>query len=101
MRMIPIERLPNQELTLNIDGTRWLLRLKVARSSMICDVLRDDEPLVLGQRIAVGTPIIPYRYLAGAGNFILLVDGEALPDWQQFGVTQQLAYVAPGELPDA
>ena len=101
MRLIPMEAVPNQELTLNIEGNRWLLRLKVAKSSMIADVYRNDAALLLGQRIAVGTPIIPYQYLQGAGNFILLVDGEELPDWRQFGVTQQLLYVEPGELGNA
>ena len=68
---------------------------------MIADVYRNDAALLLGQRIAVGTPIIPYQYLQGAGNFILLVDNEELPDWRQFGVTQQLLYVEPGELANA
>lgn len=101
MRLIPMEAVPNQELTLNIDGNRWLLRLKVAKSSMIADVYRNDVALLLGQRIAVGTPMIPYQYLQGAGNFILLVDNEELPDWKQFGITQQLLYVEPGELSNA
>ena len=98
MRLIPMEAVPNQELTLNIDGNRWLLRLKVAKSSMIADVYRNDAALLLGQRIAVGTPIIPYQYLQGAGNFILLVENEQLSDWRQFGITQQLLYVEPGRL---
>ena len=101
MRLIPIEAVPNQELTLNIDGNRWLLRLKVAKSSMIADVYRNDSALLIGQRIAVGTPMIPHQYLQSAGNFILLVDNEELPDWKQFGVTQQLLYVEPGELGNA
>lgn len=101
MRLIPIEAVPNQELTLYIDGNRWLLRLKVAKSSMIADIYRNDSALLLGQRIAVGTPMIPYQYLQGAGNFILLVDNEQLPDWKQFGITQQLIYVEPGEMGSA
>ena len=52
MRVVPIEPVPNQELTLNLDGVRWTLRLKVAQASMVADVLRNDDPLVLGQRIA-------------------------------------------------
>ena len=101
MRVVPIEPVPNQELTLNMDGVRWTLRLKVAQTSMVADVLRNDDSLVLGQRIAVGTPILPYAYMQGDGNFIFLTDNEQLPDWQQFGRTQQLLYVAPGELSNA
>lgn len=98
MRNIPIDPVPNQELPVNIDGNRWVIRLKVASVSMCADIILNDEPLVLGQRIAVGTPIIPYRYLALHGDFLLLVDDELLPDWRLFGSTQQLVYVPPGEL---
>lgn len=98
MRQIPIEPVPNQELSINVDGVRWTLRLKVAKTTMIADVLQNDTPIVVGQRICVGTPIIPYRYLAGRGNFIFLTDNEELPDYTQFGVTQQLIYTLPGEL---
>lgn len=98
MRVVPIGALPNQELSINVDNRRWTLRIKIGREAMCADVYLDDQPIVLGQRIAVGTPVIPYEYLGTQGNFILIVDGEELPDWQQFGITQQLLYVSPGEL---
>lgn len=98
MRTIPIDTLPNQELSINVEDNRWTIRLKVAQSSICADILLNDESLVLGQRIAVGTPIIPYDHLATAGNFILLVEGEDLPDWRKFNVSQQLLYISPGEL---
>lgn len=98
MRVVPIEALPNQELSINIDGNRWTLRIKVGRLCMFVDVYLNDVPVLLGQRIAVGTPVIPYDYLATEGNFILVVDDEQLPDWQQFGISQFLLYAAPGEI---
>lgn len=98
MRTLPIEAMPNQQLSINIDGNRWTVRLKIAVNSMFADIYLNDEPLILGQRIAVGTPVIPYDYLATAGNFIFVVEGDALPDWTQFGITQQMLYVSPGEL---
>ena len=101
MRTVPIESLPNQQLSINVNDDRFVIRLKVATSSMIADVYCNDEAVILGQRIAVGTPIIPYDYLCAQGNFILIVDGEDLPDWQKFGVSQQLLYVSPGELIDS
>lgn len=99
MRNIPISAVPNQQITLTIGSNRWSIRLKVAVSSMIADILLNDQTVIVGQRIAVGTPIIPYDYLSSDGNFILLVDGNDLPDWQKFGVSQQLVYVTPDELP--
>lgn len=98
MRNIPIATVPNQELSVTLNGNRWVLTLKVGTNSMIADVVLNDQPIVLGQLIAVGTPIIPYKYLQGSGNFLLLVENDELPDWQKFNSTQQLVFVEPGEI---
>ena len=98
MRNIPIATVPNQELSVTLNGNRWVLTLKVGANSMIADVVLNDQPIVLGQLIAVGTPIIPYEYLQGSGNFLLLVENDELPDWQKFNSTQQLVFVEPGEI---
>ena len=98
MRNIPIESTPNQSLTVNLDGNRWFLRIKECRGVMACDVSLDDVPILQGIRICPGTPIIPYEYLQGNGNFLLLVDREELADWSQFGMSQSLIYVSPGEI---
>lgn len=98
MRLVPLQAIPNQRLTLTLDGNRWDLTIKQARTSMIADVTLNDTPVMQGVRFCVGTPLIPYRYLQGAGNFLLLVDNEQLPDWRQFGASQVLVYVSPGEV---
>lgn len=98
MRNIPIEELPNQSLTVTADGKRWSLRIKDCNGSMVCDVSIDDEPVLQAVRICPGTPIIPYEYLQGDGNFLLLVNDEDLPDWRMFGVNQSLVYVSTGEI---
>ena len=98
MRNIPIAAVPNQELSVTLNGNRWVLTLKVGTTSMIADVVLNDQPIVLGHLIAVGTPIIPYEYLQSSGNFLLLVENDELPDWQKFNATQQLVFVEPGEI---
>lgn len=98
MKNIPLEALPNQSLTVNVDDLRWYLRIKECNGVMACDVSLNDEPLLLGTRICPGTPIIPYEYLQGNGNFLLLVDNEDLADWEKFGVSQSLVYVSPEEI---
>ena len=98
MRNIPIAAVPNQELSVTLNGNRWVLTLKVGTNSMIADVVLNNQPIVLGQLIAVGTPIIPYEYLQGSGNFLLLVENDELPDWQKFNTTQQLVFVEPDEI---
>jgi hypothetical protein len=97
MQDVPLEPIPNQTLTLTLDGNRWTLTIKQAVTSMIADISLNDVPLMQGVRFCAGTPLIPYRYLQGSGNFLLLVDNEQLPDWRQFGASQQLVYVSPGE----
>jgi len=97
MQVIPLEPIPNQSLTLVLDGNRWSLTIKQAVTSMFADIALNDQPIMQGVRFCVGTPLIPYRYLQGFGNFLLLTDNEDLPDWQQFGASQQLVYVSPGE----
>lgn len=101
MRTIPLDAVPNQQVSINIGENRWTLRIKEATSSMIADVSLNDQPLLYGIRFCVGTPLIPYRYLAGFGNFLLLTNNEELPDWRKFGSTQTLVYVDPEELGDA
>lgn len=98
MREIPLEAVPNQQLSVTIGSDRWTLRIKDAHGCIVCDVTRNEVPMLLAQRIVAGTPLIPYEYLQGFGNFLLLVDGEDLADWRKFGVTQGLVYVGSGEM---
>lgn len=98
MQTIPLAAVPNQQVTVNVGGNRWTLKIKVGNKSLVADVTFNDTPILLGQRLAVGTPLIPYRYMQSNGNFLLIVDGDELPDWQQLGLTQQLLYVTADEL---
>lgn len=100
MRTIPLATVPNQQVSINIGENRWTLRIKEAVSSMVADVSLNDQPILSGMRFCVGTPLIPFRYLAGNGNFLLLVNDEELPDWRKFGTTQSLVFVEASELAD-
>lgn len=98
MRTIPLSRVPNQELTVTLNQNRWTLRIKVGVNMMFAELHFNDEPLLLGQRLVAGTPLIPYRHLQGNGNFWLLTEGGKSPWWERFGIDQLLTYAAPGEL---
>lgn len=100
MRVIPLKALPNQSLSVVIDGTRWDLNIKVANSLMIADVYRDDVALILGTRILSGTPILPYEYLMTKGNFLMVMDDESLSDWTKFETTQTLYFLSPDDIAD-
>lgn len=98
MRVIPLKALPNQSLSVVIDGIRWGLNIKVANSLMIADVYRDDVALILGTRILSGTPILPYEYLMTKGNFLMVMDDESLSDWTKFETTQTLYFLSADDI---
>lgn len=98
MRTVPLEAIPNQEFTLRLDDHSFVLRIKEASGVMVADVTIDGVKVLDATRVLAGTPIIPYRYLAGAGNFLMLTEAGDLPAYAQFGVTQRLIYASAAEL---
>ena len=98
MQTIPIQQLPNQSLSVTIDGQRWGLTIKAAVSVMVVDLALNDQPLIYGLRIMPNQPLIPYRYLATVGNFLMLTVDDQIPWWEQFGIDQQLVYATADEI---
>lgn len=89
----------NQTLSVQIDDRQYVIDLHEANGVMCVSISRDGVALVSGSRVTAGTALLPYKYLeSDAGNFIVTVDGEALPYWDQFGVTQFLVYLSAAEL---
>lgn len=87
---------PNQTFPVILEGARYDLTIKDCDGFMIMDVVRDDVVILQGQRLLANTPIIPYNYLT-KGNLVIITDNDDLPDWQQFGITQQLYYLTVEE----
>lgn len=94
---VGIAALPNQSLTIQLDERRYVIDLREANGVMSATITRDGVTIVSNIRVTAGTPLLPYRYQE-AGNFIMTTDGEAIPYWDQFSVTQFLVYVTPAEL---
>lgn len=110
MLNIPISALPLQSFSIRLDDDFYdiVIRLCAASSRVApfyragvitMDIIRNQTPIVLGQRCVVGTPVIPYAYLA-TGNFMWVVDDNELLDYTKFGVNQFLIYASPIELED-
>lgn len=97
MQVIPLANAPNQEFTVTLDQVRWVLRIVEAAGVMAVDVVRDGVELLRASRILAGETVIPYRYLQ-TGNFIVIVNGDELPTYSQFGVSQFLVYVSADEI---
>lgn len=87
---------PNQTFPVILEGSRYDLTIKDGDGFLIMDVIRDDVVILQGQRLLANTPIIPYNYLT-QGNLVIITDNDDLPDWQQFGITQQLYYLTVEE----
>lgn len=98
MVTIELATVPNQSLTVTLAGNRYSIALKATGTVMAATIERNGLTLISGQRIVAGEPIIPYRYLAEDGNFIVSTENDQLPDWEQFGVSQFLFFATTAEL---
>lgn len=97
MDVLPIQALPNQSFTIRLGGYTWGIAIKTVRSGTVVDVSRDNDTIVSGAAAVAGFPILPYQYME-AGNFIFSTQNEEIPNWESFGVTQDLVYLTAAEL---
>lgn len=71
MFQIPLDSVPNQNVSFNVDGAYWQLHVYAAIEHMCVDVYRNGTLLIQGIRCFGGIPLVPYDYLMnGYGNFI-------------------------------
>lgn len=94
---IELQPLPNQSLTIQIDGSLYQITIKETRGVMSATIIRDDVVLVSNSRVVASTPILPYQYLE-SGNFVLLTQNGDYPEYAQFGSSQALVYVTQAEI---
>lgn len=94
---VTIQALPNQEFSIQLGGFRYVITIKEANGVMVMSVVRDDVPVVSNVRLVSGSPVLPYEYQE-RGNFVMTTDGDELPYYTAFGVTQFLVFLTPAEL---
>ena len=99
MREITLQAVPNQRVTVTLADAAWDIELKACQQHMAATIMRDGVTLISGQRIVAGRPLIPYRYLAAHGNFVIPVALDQEIDWREFGNGQNLFFIEPDELP--
>lgn len=98
--IIPLDPIPNQSVSVRLDGRRYVLSIKDIGSMMAVSIERDSVALLSGSRACSGTPLIPYSSLSGeAGNFIFTttVDG-VIPYYTDFGSSCFLTYSTAAEI---
>ena len=98
---IPLQAIPNQSLSLQIDQITYDLRLHTCATGLdqiTAVTLFINNVLILsGVRAVSGYPIIPYPYLEN-GNFTFVTMNDEYPNYTQFGITQTLVFGSQAEI---
>lgn len=96
---IPLQAVANQELSIPLDNSRFVLRVKECNGGMCMTVIRDDEVIVQNARVTADNYVIPYEHLrVGMGNFFFATQGEELAYYTAFGLTQFMVYATAAEI---
>lgn len=99
---IPLQPIANQELSILLGGSRYVIAVKEANGVMAASIERDGVAVVRNSRLVADGLVLPYRHQwFGFGNFFLGVEDDEIPYYPFFGVTQFLVYITPQEMKDA
>lgn len=93
---IILQPVPSQSFSIDIEGNSFNIAIKTA-GTVIADITINNSIKILGVKCRPNLPIIPYGYLE-AGNFFIITEAEELPDYAQFGITQQMVYLTALEM---
>jgi len=97
MMSLPIQQLPNQSFSIQLDGNSWDFLLKTVEDTTVVSLTLNTVDILDSARAIVGSFIIPSQYQE-AGNFFFVTQNFLLPYYTQFGVTQALIYISAAEL---
>lgn len=104
MIQIPITNIPNQSLSIQLDGNQYDINIQSCQNDtvpsdgiMAFDIIRNGVAIITGTRAVAGFPLIPAKYLEN-GNFIVVTANDDLPDWHEFGISQYLIFASESEL---
>jgi hypothetical protein len=95
--LIPIQPIPNQSFSIQLDGNQFDITIRVAVNIMAADIIINNISIELGARIVAGYPLINYFYLQ-QGNLLLLTQNDEYPYYTEFGNTQTLVYLTIAEI---
>ena len=99
---IPLQATANQSFSVFQDDKNYQISIQSTQGVMSASISIDGTPVTSGDRFTSDAPLIPYAYLElGGGNFIFTTEGENLPAFEQFDVTQFLIYFSASEVENA
>ncbi len=95
MFAIPLNPVPNQTVSFNVDGAFWQLHIFQSIDFMCADVTVNGTPVISGVRCFGAIPLLPYSYMTAPsfGNLVFDSDG----DWTGFGTSCNLFYLEQDE----
>lgn len=97
MQNIPIQAIPNQAFSIVLDNNSWGFVIKSTNGAISVSLTFNGVDLVDGARAVANMRIIPSQY-EEAGNFAIVTLNHDVPDYTQFGITQQLIYASAAEI---
>ena len=102
MFVIPLKPVPNQRLSLQMDGCAYDLLIKEDLGAMVFSLWRDSLAIVGNIPCLPETLLVPYAYLEGpGGNFIFQARAGSYPHYTRFGVDDFLYYLPAAYIADA
>lgn len=94
---VPIQPIPNQSLTITLDGNLYEISIKATNGVMAVSVNCNGTDILDNAHAVACAAIIPAKYQE-AGNFVFLTANQQLPNYEQFGLSQSLVYFTEAEL---
>ena len=101
---IPLQAVPNQSLSIQLDQINFDIRIHSCGQSLIPEantmvftIFINGVRTISSFRATPGSAIIPYLYLED-GNFVMITQNDAYPSYDQFGITQYLIYASAAEI---
>ena len=96
MYPVPLQPIPTQTVSFNVDNAFWQLKFYQSINFMCCDITLNGTPVMSGVRCFGGFPLLPYDYMSQDGTYgNLIFDSDA--DWSEFGSTCNLYYLEAAE----
>ena len=97
MLNIPLQAIPNQSFSLQINNNTYDLSVYDCGNIMAVDIAINNTVIVTGSRAVPRNFLLPYRYLEN-GNFLITSLDDEYPDWRRFGLDQFMVFASQAEL---
>jgi hypothetical protein len=101
MQEVTLENTPQQEFSVSLGGSQWLISLRTAHNTSgnctLATLQKDGVEVVTSVLCAPNAPLMPYGYMS-AGNFVFVCDNGEYPYYENFGITTKLYWLEADEI---